>query len=90
MSPSLLGATVQVILELVFGFGEDRLSPKLVDHYTQTFIVLAEHLFSYPINLPGFGALLLDALRREDQACCVIKLSMCIRTVGVEGDWLTS
>ena len=39
MSPSLV-ATVQVILELVFGFGEDRLSPELVDNYTKTFIVL--------------------------------------------------
>ena len=75
MSPSLV-ATVQVILELVFGFGEDRLSPELVDNYTKTFIVLVEHLFSYPINLPGFGALLLDILRREDQARHVINLSL--------------
>ncbi|CAK0785282.1 hypothetical protein CVIRNUC_008488 [Coccomyxa viridis] len=47
--------TFRVILELVFGFEEGRLSPELVDHYTNTFIVLAEHLFSYPINFPGFG-----------------------------------
>ena len=66
MSPSLV-ATVQVILELVFGFEEGRLSPELVDHYTNTFIVLAEHLFSYPINFPGFGAVLLDILSMKTE-----------------------
>ena len=89
MSTTLV-TTVQVILELVFGFGEDRLSPELVDHYTRTFIVLVEHLFSYPINLPGFGEVLSAILRREAQACHVVNLVMCMRTVSLEGDWLTT
>ena len=47
---------VQVILELVFGFREDYLTPENVNRCTKTFTVWEAHLFSYPIDLPGFGA----------------------------------
>ena len=46
---------VQVILELVFSLDSDRLTPELLDRCHKAFITFDEHLFSYPINLPGFG-----------------------------------
>jgi len=46
---------VQVILELVFSLEPDRLTPKLLERCHKAFITFDEHLFSYPINLPGFG-----------------------------------
>ena len=76
---------VQVILELVFGFREDHLTPEFVDHCTKTFTVWEAHLFSYPINLPGFGAVLLNSLRREAQAFNVMHLFM--RTSTCEFKW---
>ena len=55
-TPSWHSETAQVILELVFGFREGHLTPEFVNHCTKTFTVWEAHLFSYPIDLPGFGA----------------------------------
>ncbi len=47
---------LQVILELVFGMGPDRLTPELLERCHKAFVMWDANLFSFPVNLPGFGA----------------------------------
>ena len=53
----LAGVHAQIILKLVFGLGPDRLTPELLERCHAAFITFDEHLFSFPIDLPGFGML---------------------------------
>lgn len=46
---------LQVILELVFGMDPQRLTPEVLQRCSTAFNTFDEHLFSFPINLPGFG-----------------------------------
>ena len=54
---------MQVILELVFGMDEKRLTPELLERCRAAFDVFDEHLLSFPINLPGFGETTLSCTR---------------------------
>ena len=55
--------SMQVILELVFGMDEKRLTPELLERCRAAFDVFDENLLSFPINLPGFGKTTLSCTR---------------------------
>ena len=62
---------MQVILELVLGMDKERLMPELLERCHVAFEVLDEHLFSFPINLPGFGETTLLCMRLFSSIPCV-------------------
>jgi len=73
----LAGVHAQVILELVFGLGPDRLTPELLERCHAAFITFDEHLFSFPIDLPGFG--MLTSHQSNLLKCIKIALNLCFR-----------
>ncbi len=49
---------VQIALDIILGFGESLLTDATIEGCTEAFAVWNDGLFSFPINMPGTGALL--------------------------------